>query len=198
MFDKVDLRLLKKRPIVILHASITEVIIMGKHTLPEGGTGYQKLKEKQTLDEILETAMGFEQTARDFYMDLCDRVSTPLQALVQELAEEEAGHYNLFMLLRERHDIQQYIGEKIKTPPSNNLFSDYVKLTDLGENPTDQDVLLYALGREQAAMEQYSALAKDVPPGPIADLFQFLANEEKAHKIDLEKRFYAIENAVKA
>ncbi|MDJ0833778.1 MAG: ferritin family protein, partial [Gammaproteobacteria bacterium] len=80
----------------------------------EGGSVYQRLKQQQSLDEILETAMGFEQTARDFYTDLCDRVSQSLRGLVQQLADEEAEHYNLFMLLRERSDIQQYIGERIK------------------------------------------------------------------------------------
>jgi rubrerythrin len=157
---------------------------------PEGGKGYKKLKEKKSLDEILETAIGFEQTARDFYTDLCDRVSKPLRGLVQELADEEAQHYNMFMMLRERSDIHQYIDEQIKIPPSDHQFSDYVHLPDLGESPSDQDVLLYALGREQAAMEQYSALAKDVPPGPIADLFQFLAHEELEHKKELEKTYY--------
>jgi len=134
--------------------------------------------------------MGFEQTARDFYTDLCDRVSKPLRGLVQELADEEAEHYKLFMMLRERHDIQQYIGEQIKTPPSDHQFSDYIQLPDLGDRPTDQDVLLYALGREQAAMEQYTALASEVAPGPVADLFQFLAHEELEHKKELEKLYY--------
>jgi len=159
---------------------------------PEGGKGYKKLKEKQSLEEILETAMSFEKIARDFYSDLCDKVSKPLRSLVQELADEEAGHYNLFKELSEREDIQQYIGDKIDTPPSDHRFSDYIQLPDLGKKPNDQDVLRYALGREHAAMEQYSALAKDVPPGPIADLFQFLANEELEHKKELEKLYYEV------
>lgn len=163
-----------------------------KSIKPEGGKGYNKLKGKKSLDEILETAIGFERTARDFYTDLCDRVSKPLRGLVHELADEESEHYKLFMMLRERHDIQQYIGEKIKIPPSDHQFTDYIHLPNLGDKPTDQDVLRYALGREQAAMEQYSALAKDTPPGPVADLFQFLAQEELEHKKELEKLYYEI------
>ena len=159
---------------------------------PEGGKGYKKLKEKQSLEEILETAMSFEKIARDFYSELCDKVSKPLRGLVQELADEEAEHYNLFKALSEREDIQQFIGDKIETPPSDHQFSDYIQLPDLGKQPNDQDVLRYALGREQAAMEQYAALAKEVPPGPIADLFQFLANEELEHKKELEKLYYEV------
>lgn len=159
---------------------------------PEGGKGYKKLKDKQSLYEILETAMSFEQMARDFYQDLCDKVSKPLRSLVQELADEEAGHYELFKKLTDRTDIQEYIFEQIKVPPGDHQFSNYIQLPDLGENPDDQDVLRYALGREQAAMEQYAALAKDVPPGPVADLFQFLANEELEHKKELEKIYYEV------
>jgi len=163
-----------------------------KKIKPEGGKGYKKLKNKKSLDEILETAMGFERIARDFYQDLCDKVSKPLRSLVQELAEEEEEHYNLFKNLREREDIKQYIGEKIETPPSDHQFSDFIHLPDLGEKPDDQDVLRYALGREQAAMEQYAALAQNVPPGPIADLFKFLAYEEMEHKKELEKIYYEV------
>ena len=165
---------------------------MSDQIKPEGGKGYQKLKQKQTLDEILQTAMGFERTAQDFYTDLCNRVSKPMRGLVQELADEEAEHYALFMRLRDRQDIQQYIDTKIQTPPNNHKFSDFIQLPDLGESPSDQDVLLYALGREQAAMEQYAALAKEVPPGPVANLFQFLANEELEHKNELEKLYYEL------
>jgi rubrerythrin len=158
----------------------------------ENGKGYKALKEKQSLEEILETAISFELMARDFYQGLCDKVSKPLRGLVQELADEEAEHYNLFKELSESKDIQQYIGVKIQTPASDHQFSDYIQLPDLGENPNDQDVLRYALGREQAAMEQYSALAKDVPAGPVADLFQYLANEELEHKKELEKLYYEV------
>ena len=163
-----------------------------KEVRPEGGKGYNKLKEKQSLEEILETAMSFEKVARDFYADLCTRVSKPLRGLVQELADEEAEHYRLFRELSEREDIQQYVDEKIAVPPSDHQFSDYIQLPDLGDKPNDQDVLRYALGREQAAMEQYAALAGDVPPGPIADLFRYLANEELEHKKELEKLYYEV------
>ena len=159
---------------------------------PEGGTSYQKLKEMQTLDEILETAMGFEKTARDFYTDLIDKVSIPLRGLVQELADEEADHYELFRVLRESENLQEQISVKIQTPPSDHRFSNYIQLPDLGDNPNDQDVLRYALGREQAAMEQYASLAEDAPPGPAADLFKFLANEELQHKLELERLYYEI------
>ena len=161
-------------------------------THKEAGTAYKTLKQQQTLEQILDTAMSFEAVARDFYAGLCASVSKPLRGLVQELADEEAEHYRLFQQLREREDIQQQIAEKIATPASDHLFSNYIQLPELGEHPTDQDVLRYALAREQAAMEQYAALASETPPGPIAELFRFLANEELEHKNELEKLYYEL------
>lgn len=165
---------------------------MNDKTSVEGGKGYQKLQQLQTIEEILATAMEFELTARDFYHDLIDKVSKPIRSLIQDLATEEANHYELFKELNAKEDIHQHIGEKIQTPTHDHRFSDYLKTPDLGEQPSDQDILLYALGREQAAMEQYSELAKQAPAGPIADLFQFLANEELEHKKELEKIYYEI------
>jgi rubrerythrin len=67
-----------------------------------------------------------------------------------------------------------------------------VQLPNLGEAPDDQDVLRYALEREQAAMEQYAGLAEEVPPGPIADLFRYLAHEELVHKNQLEIKYLEV------
>jgi rubrerythrin len=159
---------------------------------PEGGGGYRQLKEKQSLGEILETAMSFEKTARDFYAALVERVSKPTRSLVQELAAEEVRHYELFRDLAARADVHERVSEQIKTPPSDHRFSDYIQIPDLEDFPDEQSILQYALGREQAAMEQYSALAADTPAGAIRDLFRFLAQEELRHKGELEKRYYEL------
>jgi rubrerythrin len=51
-------------------------------------------------------------------------------------------------------------------------------------------VLQYAMGREHIAMEHYQSLADGTAPGPIRDLFVYLANEETKHKAELEKLYY--------
>jgi rubrerythrin len=141
---------------------------------------------------VLEVAMSFEQTAHRFYSALVDRVSKPLRDLVEDLAEEEARHYKLFEDLAQREDVRAHIQDRITTPPSDHKFSNYVHLPDLGDDPDDQAILQYAMGREHAAMEQYGTLAAEAPAGPIRDLFAFLAAEETEHKRDLEKRYYAL------
>jgi len=159
----------------------------------EGETSsYERIRSKTTLKEILEVATSFEESARNFYRDLAPKVSKNIRWLVDELAVEEQRHYDLFTELAARDDIAEQIEERIDTPATDGRFSDAIHLPDLGENPDDQAVLQYAMGREHTAMEHYRELAASAAPGPIQELFQFLANEETQHKAELEKLYYEI------
>jgi len=153
-------------------------------------SGYEKLKSKKTLAEILAVAIEFEKTARDFYTALVPKVSKQIRYLVEELAQEEQHHYDLFSQLKTRPDLEQEIQALVEVPASDKRFSDAILLPDLGEHPDDQAVLQYALGREHAAMEQYRSLAENTAAGPIRDLFVYLANEETLHKNQLERLYY--------
>jgi rubrerythrin len=156
------------------------------------GRGYKKLREQTSLKDILAVATEFERTARDFYTDLAPKVSKQIRYLVEELAEEEQRHYDLFAALRERPDLESSVEQMVDTPASDRRFSDCIHLPELGDAPDDQAVLQYAMGREHAAMEQYRSLAESTEPGPIRDLFRYLADEETQHKAELEKLYYEI------
>ena len=155
-------------------------------------SGRDRLRASQTLQEILETAVSFERTARDFYSALAPKVSKRIRWLVEDLAAEEQRHFDMFTEMSARPDIVEQIRELVATPAADTRFSDCIQLPDLGESPDDQAVLQYALGREQAAMDQYLELAQTTPAGPIKELFAFLANEETQHKLELEKLYYEI------
>ncbi len=153
-------------------------------------SSYERIRSKKTLEEILEVATSFEEAARDFYTDLIPKVSKNFRWLVEELAEEEQGHYDLFANLRKRGDIAVQIRAEVRTPVTDGKFSDAIHVPDLGDKPDDQAVLQYAMGREHLAMEHYRELANSTEPGPIKDLFEYLANEEAKHKEELEKLYY--------
>ncbi len=159
--------------------------------MPEG-KGYQRLKQQTTLEDVLNVAIDFERTARDFYTDMIPKVSKNIRYLVEELAAEEQEHFSLFTELLEREDLVQVLTTEIERPASDHRFSDCVHLPEMGEQPDDQEILQYAMMREHAAMEQYSALAESTPEGAVRTLFQFLANEETKHKVELEKLYYQI------
>ena len=57
---------------------------------------YERIRSKKTLQEILEVATSFEKAARDFYASLVPKVSKNLRYLVEELAQEEQTHFDLF------------------------------------------------------------------------------------------------------
>jgi rubrerythrin len=159
--------------------------------MPEG-KGYQRLKGQSTLEDILAVAIDFERTARDFYAEMVPKVSKNLRYLLEELAAEEQEHYNLFTNLSRRADLAEQMQVEIERPANDHKFSDCIHQPEMGDNPDDQAILQYALMREHAAMEQYSALAETTPEGPIQGLFKFLANEETKHKNELEKLYYEI------
>lgn len=160
--------------------------------MPHRPKGYHQLKKLTSLREVLETATAFEKTARDFYTDLTTKVSKNMRYLVEELAAEEQEHVELFSEMLQRTDMDKELEIKVEIPASDRKFSDCIQVPDLGENPNDQTVLQYALKREQIAMEQYRTLAEEIAPGPLRDLFEFLANEETKHKNELEALYYEI------
>ncbi|MFZ5483050.1 MAG: ferritin family protein [Pseudomonadota bacterium] len=158
--------------------------------MSEGTHGIDRLRGKTSLREILEVATHFEESARDFYTALIPKVSKRIRYLVEELAEEEQNHFRLFGALAQRADIAEQVSQEIQRTASDSQFSDCIHLPDLGDNPDDQAVLQYAMGREHAAMSHYGELANTAPEGPIRDLFRFLASEETKHKLELEKLYY--------
>jgi rubrerythrin len=160
--------------------------------MTEGRHGIERLQSKTTLREILEVATSFEASARDFYQALIPKVSKRIRYLVEDLAAEEQRHYDLFGTLAERTDIAEQVAQEIQRTAHDSKFSDSLHLPDLGEQPDDQAVLQYAMGREHAAMSHYGELAETAPAGPIRDLFRYLTSEETKHKLELEKLYYEI------
>jgi rubrerythrin len=158
--------------------------------MTEGSHGIDRLRGKTSLKEILEVATHFEETARDFYTALIPKVSKRIRYLVEELAAEEQTHYELFNTLSRRADIEDQVQQEIQRTATDSKFSDCLHVPDLGQNPDDQAVLRYAMGREHAAMTHYGELAETAPAGPIRDLFRYLASEETKHKLELEKMYY--------
>ncbi len=163
--------------------------------MTEGNDAAARLRGTTSLREILEVATAFEAGARDFYAALAPRVGKRIRDLVEDLAAEERAHFEMFAALARRPDIAEVVRLEIERPVSDSRFSDCLHLPDLGDDPDDQAVLQYALGREQAAMEHYGELARTTPPGPVRDLFAYLAAEETRHKLELEKTYYEIVHA---
>ncbi len=153
---------------------------------------FDKLHHHASLQEFIDLAIEFEQVAHDFYTDLLPKISKHIRYIVNELIREEEAHIAKLQELAKRRDIEGALQSEIENMTVDRKFYDGIHLPELGENPDDQEILQYAMMREFIAMVQYSELAEKSPPGPVRDLFQFMANEEIKHKNDLEALYYQI------
>jgi rubrerythrin len=159
----------------------------------EGDAGKrEQLRETSSVLEVIDVAIQFEEAAAAFYQQLIPRVSKPLRWLVSTLAEEEEEHAARLREMHKRPDLQQLLERHLQQLRIDPRFSDALQTPDLEAVRDEQALLEYALSREQLALEQYRQLAQESLPGPLRELFQWLANEEIDHKGELEKRYYAL------
>lgn len=152
----------------------------------------QTLSEVTTVGEVLQHVAEFDRAAHEFYLNLAPKVSKNIRFLVEELAEAEASHIEMIEALRHHPDVEGHMRDTLARPHADRQFSDAAHTPEMGEAPDDQAVLQYALAREKIAIEEYAELAEATPPGPLHDAFQFLANEERKHKAEIEALYYRI------
>lgn len=150
------------------------------------------LGRMNTVEDVLETVAEFDREAHGFYVELVPKVSKAIRYIVEELARSELAHIRMISELAKSDDMKAHLRDAIMRPEADRRFSDAIQTPDLGDNPDDQAVLQYALAREQIAIEEYSELAANCPPGPLHEVFSFLANEESKHKTKLEALYYEI------
>ena len=150
------------------------------------------LSRMTTVEEVLETVAEFDREAHSFYVDLVPKLSKNIRYIVEDLARAELEHIVKLRELARSEALAGHLRDAIQRPEADRKFSDAIQAPELGDNPDDQDVLRYALAREQVAIEEYSELAANTPPGPLHEVFSFLANEESRHKSELEALYYEI------
>ncbi|RYH09436.1 ferritin family protein [Tropicimonas sp. IMCC6043] len=152
----------------------------------------EALSKMTTVEEVLETVAEFDREAHGFYVDLIPKVSKKIRYIVEELARAELDHVIKLYELSKSSDIRDHLRDAILRPEADRRFSDAIQAPELGDDPDDQEVLQYALARQQIAIEEYSELAANTPPGPMHEVFSYLANEESKHKTDLEALYYEV------
>lgn len=150
------------------------------------------LSKLTTVEEVLETVAEFDREAHGFYVELIPQVSKSIRYIVEDLARSELEHIRKISALAKSPELADHLKDAILRPEADRQFSDAIQTPELGDNPDDQAVLQYALAREQVAIEEYSELAANTPPGPMHEVFSFLANEESKHKSELEALYYEI------
>jgi rubrerythrin len=141
----------------------------------------------QSVDDVLGFAIAREKEAAELYRGLAARADGEAgRVFLTELEGEERNHEKLLTDLRAGRAVA------LKTVPVNDLG-----LTDgLVDEPLDpgsdfQDILIAAAKKEAQAIALYSRLAADVEEASHKSLFEFLAGQERRHKLRLEREYEA-------
>lgn len=136
------------------------------------------------LTELLNSAIYKEIASQAVYIAGQRNTNDPgARALMKELAKEELGHSQWIKKLKER-GLEKRDWHEDKVP--NLMISEYLTGAQTVEGASLQDVLVFAMKREQEAIEFYSRMMGVMKDETAKRLCQRLVHEELKHKLRLE------------
>lgn len=138
-----------------------------------------------TVDEVLDYAIGQEQQAADFYADMAQRAEKGgMKDIFLEFSREEERHRDKLLDVKKGdealHANQAVVDLKV---------SDYMVDVEPHEQISYQDALIIAMHRERAAFRLYSDMAEKVSDESLREVFLGLAKEEAKHKLFFESEY---------
>jgi rubrerythrin len=140
-----------------------------------------------TVKQVLEKAVAKESAAHRLYGDLARRVEdAAARGLLMDLAAEEKRHVRM---VRDVSRGRKKFEGRITGVAADLHISEYLRPVRLSPRASFQQVLIYAMKREAQAAAAYTAMAGAVSNPEVKGLCRFLAGQEQAHKVRLE-RFY--------
>jgi rubrerythrin len=144
-------------------------------------------KQSLTIQDALEVAIREEIKARNLYLNLSKKVaSSATRNMLEELAEQELGHRKLLENVVTEGSYDQ-LGEAI--PQESRGIADFLVETEIGDDASPQEVMIFAINAEIKAFNFYNDLEKYFSESDLKNLFSRLAAEEQGHKIKLEDEY---------
>ena len=141
----------------------------------------------ESMNDVLTFAIRREHDAYELYMMFRDMVKDPgAKALLEDLANQELGHKNLLENALKGGNIARIGGKK---EVKDLHLSDYMVTDDVGPDSSPQDVMLFAMKKEEEAYNIYHMLLGNYKGTEIEELFAKLAQEEQRHKEILEREY---------
>lgn len=135
-----------------------------------------------SVDEILDFAIGKEQEAHDIYSSLAgNAANVAMRAVFKEFAAEEAGHKKKLEAVK--------AGKKLATSAKKILdlkIGDYLVDVEIKPDLSYQEALILAMKAEKNAYIMYYNLAQAAEDADIKALMLELAQEEAKHKLRFE------------
>ena len=136
------------------------------------------------LTDLLDTAIYKEIASQAFYIAGEKKTQDHgAKALMKELAEEELKHSQLLKNLKEK-GLWKLGWYREKVP--NLMISEYLTGGETLGDASLQDTLIFAVKREQQAVDFYSRMMSIIRDRDAKQLCQKLVSEELKHKLKLE------------
>jgi len=136
------------------------------------------------LAELLDTAIYKEIASQAFYIAGQSRTQDPgAKVLMKELAHEELKHSEWLKNFQEK-GLGKQDWHQDKVP--NLMISEYLTGGDTLEGAGLQETLVFAMKREQQAVEFYSKMMGIMRDETAKHLCERLVREELKHKLKLE------------
>lgn len=138
-----------------------------------------------SVDEILDFAIGEEEKAAQFYTDLAAKMDRPwMKQIFESFAREEVGHKQKLLDVKEG---------KLLLPAQDKVvdlkIADYLIDVEPSAEMEYQDALIVAMKAEKAAFRLYSDLAETTEDEGLRNTLLALAQEEAKHKLRFEVEY---------
>ena len=138
-----------------------------------------------TVDEILDFAIGNEEEAAQFYTDMAERVEKPwMRKIFEEFSREEQGHKAKLLAIKKGKTFAPASGEV-----PDLKITDYLIDVEPKPDMKYQDALIVAMKAEKAAFRLYTDLAASTDDKTLQQTFQALSQEEAKHKLRFEVEY---------
>jgi rubrerythrin len=138
-----------------------------------------------STEDVLRFAIAGEKDAAQGYVDLAAQAkSESARAFLLELWGEELEHARLLEALNPAALPASGAGGA-----ADLRISDYVVDEPLGDDPSFQDLLIFAAKKEAKAAALYAGLAARSAAAAQKKLFEFLVGQERTHKLRLEQEY---------
>ena len=139
---------------------------------------------KKTVAEILEMAIGREEAAYDFYMNIYDKVAdTSVKDTVGFIAGEEKKHKAFLVNYRDG----KYGAEALRMADVVDYkIAEYLEEPEVADDSSSEEIYLIAAHREARSHQFYLELANMHADGELKVMLTKMANEELKHKEKME------------
>ena len=135
-----------------------------------------------TVDGILEFAIGQEEHAAKFYTDMAGKMSNQhMREAFLGFAEEEKGHKAKLLAVKEGKLLLPTEGQVLDL-----RIGDYLQEVTLSADLDYREALILAMKAEKAAFRVYSDLASATDDPNVRATLLGLAQEEAKHKLRFE------------